>query len=1449
VFPAEKNSGLFRVFAPAASSMTCCRLIVHSLLGVLVTAAAVAGDAPPAGTQAGGGASPGGIAGAEAVAPLLTRYCLDCHSGDAAEGEVDLALFTAAAVAGRHAGLVQRVAEMVSSGQMPPPESNQPTDAERRGLTDWLKAWLAEEARTRAGDPGRVVLRRLNNAEYTHTIRDLTGVASLDPAREFPSDGGAGEGFTNTGQSLVMSPGLVEKFLDAAKGIAAHAVFLPDSIAFSTGDSRRDFVDERLARLRAFYARFTRPLDDAARAAQTTVKQGITLDMGADGFLPVEPYVRATLEGRDGSFADAAGIEAVARERGLSPKYLSTVWRELSAADGDSPIVDRIRGLWRSAQPAESARVTAAIAGWQDAVWKFNAVGQISRHLGRNTGPASWQEPASPLGREREFRVKVPPALAGEASAPVMLHLAAGDAGDGTGDDVVLFKSPRLVAAGRSDIPLRHVRSCATALEGIRPRLAATVRSSLEAVSEALASGTVGRLDEAVGEQAMRHGLEPQILRGWFAVVGLVDGSPAFDLLQEKVTSAGGWDFVNGWKGPQGLSVLANASDSEVQVPGTLRPHGIIVHPSPERRVVAAWRSPFSGRIRVAGAVERAHAVCGNGVSWSLQIRRGPARQGLAQGVAGDRARQPLGPLEAIAVRTGDFVCLAVGSRDGNHSCDATAIDLVITPLEPDLGGPWDLAADCSGDLLAANPHADARGGDDIWHFGGEPDPRGGESVIPAGSLLARWLSPGTGDDRAVLAGSLAELIADSPPDPADVSADAVLVRMLTATNGPLLRPLLDDVLRQGQPGAGPAGGVAAPPADRPADSADGQQGIDPEWFGRVPDGIESGSVGPDDLCLRPPFALAFQIPRAIADGCELVTTATVPAGAGPQASVQPWVGVGAAPSTECSPAAVILAAESSPAWERFRLGLQAFRSLFPKALSYSRIVPVDEVVTLNLLYREDDQLVRLLLDETESAELDRLWNELLFVAQEPLELEDAFEQLRGYASQDRQDLVTDFAPMIPVIAARAEDFRRRLVEAEPRQVASVVDFARRAFRRPIHPAEAARLRGLYDRLRAKDLPHEEALRTLIAHVLVAPEFLYRFESPGSGRHPQPVDGYELATRLSYFLWSSAPDEDLLAAAAGGRLHDHDALRSQVRRMLASPAARRLAEEFGMQWLHVYGFASLDEKNAELFPTFAGLRSAMQEETILFLDDCFRRDRPILSLIDADHTFLNEALARHYGIAGVTGDEWRRVEGVRQHGRGGILGLATTLSTQAGASRTSPILRGNWLYETILGERLPRPPKDVPQLAEAVPEGLNERQMIAMHSENAACAKCHRRIDPFGFALEAFDAVGRLRTTDAAGRPIDVRATLPDGTVIDGQQGLRDYLLGPRREQFVRVFCRRLLGYALGRGVQLSDEPLLDDMVARLAAHDYRASVAIEAIVTSRQFTMIRGRDVADDSE
>jgi len=291
--------------------------------------------------------------------------------------------------------------------------------------------------------------------------------------------------------------------------------------------------------------------------------------------------------------------------------------------------------------------------------------------------------------------------------------------------------------------------------------------------------------------------------------------------------------------------------------------------------------------------------------------------------------------------------------------------------------------------------------------------------------------------------------------------------------------------------------------------------------------------------------------------------------------------------------------------------------------------------------------------------------------------------------------------------------------------------------------------------------------------------------------------------------------------------------------LLRDPRARRLAIEFACQWLHLRGFDEHDEKSERKFPEFADLKAPMYEETIRFFTDLFQNDRSILSILDADHTFVNDTLTAHYGlpVSKTANSEWRRIDGLRGNGRGGILAHAATLARQSGASRTSPILRGNWIVETLLGERLPRPPANVPVLPDD-PAGpaLNMREVTERHTRDPACAKCHKRIDPFGYALEQFDAIGRTRADKR-----DVATTLPDGKQIEGLAGLRDYLLTERRDQFVRTFCHKLLGFALGRPIQLSDEPLLKEMAAALEDNDHRFIVAVEKIVLSEQFREIRG--------
>ncbi len=1372
----------------------------------------------------------------KSIRPLLNEFCIKCHSTEKHKGDLDLEQFASIKEVLRHSKIWEGVAEQLANNEMPPKDKPQLTPADKDRLSAWVSNVLEEVGKSRAGDPGPVVLRRLSNAEYTYTIRDLTGVPSLDPAREFPVDGAAGEGFMNTGNALVMSPSLVTKYLDAGKNIASHAVLLPDGVRFSPATTRRDWTEEMLTQIREFYREFTDP-----RGGDKVNLQGVVFETNEGGRLPLEKYLAATLALRTSAKTDDATIAALAIEHGLSPKYLAILWKDLSSKE-PSQLMDRVRTRWQTAKPEDVPRLAKEIGEWQKVLWKFSSVG----HIGKLGGPKAWMEPVNPLTAKQDIRIKL-------SSTPeakeITLYLVAGDAGDGNTNDYVVWQQPRLVAPGRPNLLLRDVQEISRELAKQRDAVFASAAKCLAAAAEA-SSNPASR---DVAELAKKHEIEAAILQSWLNYLGIGTGSELkiTGHFTDTFKSASSYDFIKGWGPAATPNLAANSSTQHVRIPGNMKPHGVAVHPSPKLQAAVGWQSPAASTVRIRAKVTHAHPECGNGVTWSLELRRGASRQRLAAGTAQGSKEVKVGPFEKVAVQKGDLVSLLIGPR-GDHSCDLTDVELSLTSSGEN-AREWDLSKDVSADVLAANPHADRFGNEGVWHFYTEPVSGGGETgpVIPTGSLLARWQSAEKAEEKNQLAQQVQKLLTSGPPAGKD-NPDAALYRQLASLSGPLLadaRARHQGAVKQAQPEA--------------ADRKGPVWGLESRAFGTHPNG--STRIPSDSLCVQAPSVLEMRLPADLVAGCEFVTTGVLEKQTGAEGTVQlqvltnkPTMDSGLLPNSmavtdasgpwtsnnrSVSYSTPMLANEGSAARRRIEAGFEAFRQLFPAALCYTKIVPVDEVVTLTLYYREDHQLARLMLDDAQKAKLDRLWDELHYISQDALTLVDAFEQLWQFATQDADPKV--FEPLRKPIQERATAFRQLLTNTQPQHVEAIVKLTERAYRRPLNDIEGRELRGLYKKLRQQEMSHEEAVRLTLARVFTGPAFLYHLEKAAPGTESAPVNHWELANRLSYFLWSSMPDAELSKAAAEGRLRNPDVLSAQTRRMLRDPRARRLAIEFACQWLHIRDFDNLDEKSERHFPTFTKLRGDMYEESIRFCTDFFQGNGSILSLLDADYTFLNEPLAKHYGIPGVKGLEWRKVAGVKQYSRGGILAQATTLSKQSGASRTSPILRGNWVAEVLLGDKLPRPPKDVPQLPddEAALAGLTVRQLVEKHSSDPRCYGCHRRIDAFGYSLESFDAIGRFRQKDLGDRPIETRVKVMDGAEFDGIDGLRQYLLTKKRDIFVKQFCRKLLGYSLGRAVQLSDGPLLAQMRDELKQNDYKLETAVEMIVKSRQFREIRGRD------
>lgn len=402
-----------------------------------------------------------------------------------------------------------------------------------------------------------------------------------------------------------------------------------------------------------------------------------------------------------------------------------------------------------------------------------------------------------------------------------------------------------------------------------------------------------------------------------------------------------------------------------------------------------------------------------------------------------------------------------------------------------------------------------------------------------------------------------------------------------------------------------------------------------------------------------------------------------------------------------------------------------------------------------------------------------------------------------------------------------------------------VTDFARRAFRRPVTAQELAPYIKLTEEAEKEEGSLAEGLAVGLQAILVSPDFLFRIErdrwktAKSSAAH-YPISQPELATRLAYFLWSSMPDAQLRRAADMGTLRNPTVLAAQVRRMLRDPRSKALAENFGGQWLQFRALESVT-RDRDRYPDFEDyLRFSMRRETELFIEDVIQHDRKVLDFIDGKYTFVNERLARHYGIPDVHGPEFRRVD-LSDTPRGGVLTQASVLTVSSYATRTSPVLRGRWVLDNLLDAPPPEPPADVPNLKEEeIGTSASMREQLELHRKDPTCASCHRRMDPLGFGLENFDATGAWRTMDGK-FPIDATGTLPDGRKFDGPEELRS-ILRADHQAFEHCLTAKLLTYALGRGLERYDKRTVSGIVSRLPEHEYRFSGLILEIVKSLPF-------------
>ena len=502
------------------------------------------------------------------------------------------------------------------------------------------------------------------------------------------------------------------------------------------------------------------------------------------------------------------------------------------------------------------------------------------------------------------------------------------------------------------------------------------------------------------------------------------------------------------------------------------------------------------------------------------------------------------------------------------------------------------------------------------------------------------------------------------------------------------------------------------------------------------------------------------------------------------------------------------------------------------------------------IYYRSDKFIVDKMLDDASRAQLEIAWadlyasfdfhDQILHFVGDKYKIPSLGKKLtRELTAAEIAALPAEPRQYVSALKAEYDAVQKTQMAAQPGHLEDALKFAAQAWRRPLTDVEKDRLRGFYTKQReVAKLDHAKAVRALLTRVMVSPAFIYRSEQGGQVAATKPLTNHEMASRLSYLLWSSAPDEELRRAASAGELAQAAGVEKQVRRMMADPKARRMATEFFGQWLGFYRFDQHRGVDASRFPEFTDeVKSAMYDEAVSFFEHLLRQERPVKEMFTADYTFLNKALAKHYGISKEVKAE-REVEmvsGAGEFHRGGLLSLGAVLTATSAPLRTSPVKRGDWVLRRILGTPTPPPPADAGSIPadEKLFGGLSLKAKLEAHKRNPTCAACHLRIDPLGFPLERFDAVGRWRDTYSDGKAVEDAGVTMDAGAVNGVNGLAAYLEA-NQPQVLKNMSHKLLGYALGRTVQASDKPLIEEMVK--AGGEATFAQLVTRIATSPQF-------------